>query len=1003
MQENQFEEDELLKEERISAEKYAKSLAKYENALALDQPSTFMKVLKVPGIVFFAVVGGYILGWLEFRPWVIIPLLYIIGFVFIMRIKEFKRSMEAFVYFSIRKQTVSKYEKVDWMNEVTEKAWRFVESTLSKVILLRISTILRKVKVPMVSDIRLDRFTLGGQAPVIEGIRIRQSCRDSLIVDATMHFIPSVSEELQTTLGTPGDNQISWNSNITFTIRVGGSSAGIDMPVTLKNMSFRGSMRIKLNFTYDASVIEGVEFSFLKQPIIEFNIVPLKMLDIMDVPGLGTAIKKVIELGIAKEMLYPKRISVALKPKSKYYVGAISVHIHRVCTKIKKDWLLSVGLNGRKGQFVTEITGEDTNYVAYLPIKNIDDLIYIFIQGKEEKGPASTATLSIERICMQSRMQGIFPFSNRQGYIDASFLYHPKIDVDNNLSEETPKSAIVTVKLAQLIDMVDVMGMPYKSLTVRATVYMRQKRTKNKDPAYMSATELMPEENDAVSPGFSVTNESSTDSDEELKKNPDKKTPENEELGVFTTSTARNITSPAFDEKFVFFTRDTKRTIISIEALEKKRVIGSFSVNIRRGISISYGTFDFWHMPAGRAKLLFSAEYSCMTKIKMQKYTHIRVVKVNSIETEGVFSGYLVTSGRVVPVEPFFSHCTGEYSGLTLVPLLSTEEITKYVAYMKDEVYGGCDVISGESYIGDSRIDMDVVDYALYNHEKPHVQAETEAYSNEERQETAEPSKEEDKEMEASSIQHVHSGDSSGLNEDQDTPHMKSLFVQMRVVVCRVNHPIFLEFSKGDVVVDRSVSSSGKKLHGEFFFFSSDVTISVFTVKEGFLIGKFHLCKPSGRHEIKLTHGQLFVIDVNNRYYKGPSLLPIQAGTLSVTILEMKIAELQEPNVYSSIFIEIVVGDKSKITKPSEEIMLPKFNETFEFPVFTPLDRVEIKVYGWTLLKEKKFLGETELPSKAIPLGTSSFAADIPAMSIDSTAAIYKLNANMILYENGRV
>ncbi|KAI5190074.1 hypothetical protein NEMIN01_0859 [Nematocida minor] len=999
MKRESSEEDEFVKEEKISAEKYAKSLAQYENALALDKPSSFVKILKVPGIVFFAGIGGYVLGWMEFRPWVIVPLLYVIGFIFLSRIKEFKRSMEAFVYFSIRKQSVSKYEKVDWMNEVMEKAWRYVESSVSKELLLRVSAVLRKVKLPMVSDIRLDRFTLGGQSPVIEGIRIRQSCKESLVMDVTMHFIPAVSEEIHSSLETPGDSRINWNSNITLTIRVGATAAGIDMPLTLKNVSFRGSVRIKLNFTYDASVIEGVEFSFLKQPVIGFNIVPLKMMDIMDIPGLATAIKKVIEVGIEKEALYPKRISVALKPKSKYYVGAIVVHIHKVVTNIKNELLMSVGLNGRKGKDVVRVDQDSSNFLVYLPIKNTDDLISMGIHKKEDEVPIATATMSIEQICMLSRTQGVIPFSNGQGYLDASFMFHPKIDVDKMPDEEKPKSAIVTVKLVQLIDMVDLLGMPYKNLTVKATVYLRQKRIKNKDPADMSATELMPEK--SASPGFSVTNESSTDSDEELKKKPAQHhSVPNEILGVFTTAVARNVTSPAFDEKFVFYTRDAKRTTICIEAYDKDRALGSFNVNIRRGISISYGTFDFWHMAAGRAKLLFSAEYAFMIKVNMQKYTHIRAVKILSIKTPGAFSGYLVTNGRVVPATPFFSHCTGEFSGYTLVPLLSPNEVTKYVAYVNEEVYGGCNIISGESYIGETRIDMSSVDYPLYKTENTKDQDgssknSTEDEKKSEVQEVNEKPEKPEK-IEASSLQSVEPHEKPEVNEEVCEPENKSPFIQMRVIVCRVNHPIFLEFSKDGVVVDRSASSSGKKLHGEFYFFT-DVSISVFTVKEGFLIGKFHLSHSSGRHEIKLTHGQLFVIDVYNRYYTGLPRPVIEKGTLSLSILNMEVADLADAEIYSNVFIEVVVGENSKATASVGDIANPVFNETFSFPVFVPIDVVEIKVYAWTLLKEKKFLGEILLPALTIAPGESSISTDVPAMSIDSGASIYKINANMIL------
>lgn len=1016
MKHESSEEDEFVREERNSAEKYAKSLAQYENALALDKPSSLFRILKIPGIVFFAGVGGYVLGWLDFRPWIVIPLLYVIGFVFLSRIKEFKRSMEAFVYFSIRKQTVSKYEKVDWMNEVIEKAWRYVESNVSKELLLRVGPILRKVKVPMISDIRLDRFTLGGQAPVVEGIRVRHSSKESLILDVAMHFIPAIGEEMHSEIDAPEGIKTNWNSNITLTIRIGSAGAGIDMPITLKNVSFRGSVRIKLNFTYDTTVIEGAEFSFLKQPVIGFNILPLKILDIMDVPGLATAIRKVVEIGIEKEVLYPKKISVALKPKSKYYVGALVVHIHKVVSQIKSDIFMSVGLNGRKGKDTLLISRDSSNFLVYLPIKNTDEFISINLHRKEDEVPVATASVQIEQICMRSRAQGILPFSNKQGYIDASIVFYPKVDVDKIGTDETPRSAIVTVKLAQLIDMVDIMGVPYKNLSVKATVSLRQKRIKNKDPADMSAAELMPDDN--TSPGFSVTNESSTDSDEEIRKKSPATAVPNEILGVFTTGVVKNVTSPAFDEKFVFYTRDAKRTTITVEAYDKNRALGSFSVNIRRGISISYGTFDFWHMPAGRAKLLFSAEYAFMIKVGMQKYTHIRAVKMERASVQGIFTGYFVTNGRVVPAVPFLPYCSSEYNGYTFVPLLSTDEVTKYVAYMNEEVYGGCDVEQGESYIGDTQISISVKEYRL-DRPKDDVSVSTPDNSVENTdkslkassitqvdpvqdiaepntaQDTAQPNTAQDI-AEPNTVQDTAQDTAQDTTQDtaQDTVVL-SPFIQMRVIVCRVNHPIFLEFSKDDVVVDRSASSTGKKLFGEFYFFSN-VSISVYTVKEGFLIGKLHLSHSSGRHEIKLTHGQLIVIDVYNRVYSGTPRPIVQKGTLSLSILNMEISELSDPEVYASVFVEVAAGDKSLTTPSSKNISSPEFNSTFSFDLFTPTDSVEIRVFGWTLLKEKKFLGEIVLPGPSIPPGSSSISADIPAMLIDSTAPIYKINANMI-------
>ncbi|KAI5180370.1 hypothetical protein NEOKW01_0674 [Nematocida sp. AWRm80] len=997
------EEDDLYKEEKISAERYSKSLSVYESALALDKPKGIWRVIKIPGIVFVGGVSGYLLGYFGFGPWVIIPLLYALAFVFMRRIKEFKRSIEAFVYFSIRKKSASKYEKVNWMNEVMEKTWRYVESTASKIILLKASAILRTIKVPMISDVRLDRFTLGGQPPVIEGIRIRKSDKESLIMDISMYFIPTTMEEHKSVLESAGleGRETDWNSNITLTVRVGSGMAGMDIPLTLKNISFKGSVRIKLKLTYDTSVIEGVEFSFLKQPTIGFNIVPLKIVDIMDIPGLATAIKKVIALGIQKEALYPKKISVALKPRSIYYVGVIMVHIHRIQTTLEGEYFLSIGLNGRKSTHITRVTDPNCNYMAYIPIKNLDDLLFVSIRRKEEDSSIATATISIEQICMEYRIQRILPISNSLGYMDLSAAYYPKIDVDRMPEEEKPKSAIVTVKIAQLIDMVDATGKPYKNLLIKGTAYLREKRPKQKDPADMSAAELMTTE--SHSPAPIATNESSTESEEEGKKY--KTTVLTDEiLGTFKTKTSREVISPGVDEKFVFFTRDTKRTMLILEAYDNTRLLGSFSVNIRRGIRISYGTFDFWHLNAGKAKVIFSAEYACLPKVKMNKYTHIRAIRINKIEPKGVYSGYIVTRGRVVNLPEFFSHGTGNLRGYVLVPILSTEEVSKVIIYHENEVFGGCDVISGDTFLGgDTPISMTFTDYPL--HESKELPNKITIPDGTETNEQTPPAEttETNHLLEKSTIMNVvppvespatdpSSASTRPVTEEIEREPDQSMFVQMRVIVCRVNHPIFLEFSKNDMVIDRSAPSNGKKLYGEFYFYS-DVTVSVYTVKEGFLIGKFHISKTNGRHEIKLTHGQIFVIDVYNRYFHTYSPTKINTGTLTCKIDSMEIADLPDAEIYESIFLELSCNTTTITTKTTTNITHPVVTETLQSTVFTPVDILHIKVFGWTLLKEKRFLGETHLGLSAIPVGNSTADLSIVMPYEESDKKIYHLKS----------
>ncbi|OAG29433.1 hypothetical protein NEDG_00566 [Nematocida displodere] len=952
------EEDDLFREEQASAEKYTKSLAKYEGALALDKPTFFLKMLQIPGLVFFAGVFGYLLGSAGFKPWVIVPLLYAVGFVFLRRIGEFKRSMEAFIYFSIRKQSVSKFEKVDWINDLLEKVWRYGEASISKILLLKVGAALQHVKVPMVSDVRLDRFTLGGQPPVIEGIKIRSSDKESLVIDMLLHFIPSALQNHQVleVAGVEG-GRTDWNSKITLTARVGGPVAGIDMPVTLQNISFRGSMRLKINLTYEQTVIEGVEFSFLKQPVVGFNIIPLKIVDIMDVPGLSTAIKKVIQVTIAKEALYPKKIVVALKPKSLYYVGVIVVHIHHLVTTLEGDVSVEVGINGRPDKSTAKIRGSACNVLAYIPIKNLDDCIQILIRKNERASPMATGAVFIEEVCMQSRAQMIVPLTNGLGYADVSAAYFPKLQIDKVTDEEKPKSAIVTIKLVQLIDMIDVLGKPFKSLSVKATVFLKEKRVLGKDPAHMSAAELMTPT--AKSPTPSATNESSTDSDEDQKSQTDRSALSDEVLGVFETKCVREVISPGFDDNFVFFTRDTKRTTLLVEAFDNHRLLGHFTLNVRRGVSIAYGTFDFWNTNAGKAKLIFSAEYACMAKVKMHRYNLIREVRVVHIDAPGAYRGYIVTEGRVVEIPSFFSPATGPHHGTVLVPVMNETELSKIVIYEKDEVFGGCDVISGKNYLGTVPITLEINDFPLRA-------SPTEAPT--------------------------PPGPVSEPAPEPASEPVLSTFIQVRVVICRTNHPIFLEFSKEGVVLDRSAPSNGKKLYGEFFFFT-DVNVSVFTVKEGFLIGKFLLSKTNGRHEIKLAHGQIFVIDVNNRWFAAPSRPILQQGTLSLTLEQIESTNFPNKEIYSKLFVELFLNDTHYTSKATADLNSPRLDELFTFNVFLPLDQLYFRVGGWTLLKEKKYVGEYTLPLSCLSKGQITLQVPIISMHLEEEREICTIKA----------
>lgn len=76
-----------------------------------------------------------------------------------------------------------------------------------------------------------------------------------------------------------------WNSKIVLAARFGASlvGVGVDIPILLKGISFKGKLRVQMKLTSTLPIIKIVEISFTEHPKIDFILKPLKSLDLMDV------------------------------------------------------------------------------------------------------------------------------------------------------------------------------------------------------------------------------------------------------------------------------------------------------------------------------------------------------------------------------------------------------------------------------------------------------------------------------------------------------------------------------------------------------------------------------------------------------------------------------------------------------------------------------------------------------------------------------------------------
>ena len=84
------------------------------------------------------------------------------------------------------------------------------------------------------------------------------------------------------------------NSRIVLTTRIGKGVVGVDIPILVKEISFRTTVCIQLTTMPGFPFVKTVSVSFYKQPEFNFVLKPLKGMDLMDLPGLNNFLYRLI-------------------------------------------------------------------------------------------------------------------------------------------------------------------------------------------------------------------------------------------------------------------------------------------------------------------------------------------------------------------------------------------------------------------------------------------------------------------------------------------------------------------------------------------------------------------------------------------------------------------------------------------------------------------------------------------------------------------------------------
>lgn len=212
-----------------------------------------------------------------------------------------------------RQRMMTENETARWINNFLSRFWLIYEPVLSATIIQSVDEVLKSQCPPFLDSLRLTTFTLGTKAPIVDYVRTLPDTDDDVIVmDWKISFTPNDVQDL-----TVHQASKKINPKVVLTIRVGKGMIGAGLPILLENMSFVGSMRIRLKLISSFPHVQVLDLSFMEPPSFDYELKPIGGsalgLDVAALPGLSGFIQNQIHANLGPMMYNPNQFSINLE------------------------------------------------------------------------------------------------------------------------------------------------------------------------------------------------------------------------------------------------------------------------------------------------------------------------------------------------------------------------------------------------------------------------------------------------------------------------------------------------------------------------------------------------------------------------------------------------------------------------------------------------------------------------------------------------------------------
>ncbi|ORX49323.1 hypothetical protein BCR36DRAFT_328417 [Piromyces finnis] len=203
-------------------------------------------------------------------------------------------------------------ETINWLNYILQKAWPTAEPLIGGIVMDSVNGVLDDIITNVglnnlgFDAIKITEFSLGTEAPkLMEMCPSTDTDPNVIKFTCTAKYEPLDTEKISKYDIESGEKRAS---NICLSIKP--AIIPTYVPTKVTDILFVGKLLFVITTMETFPYVKKVEFTFVEQPNIKWELKPLGGMDVMSIPGLDAGIGKIIQMVISSIALEPTRITI---------------------------------------------------------------------------------------------------------------------------------------------------------------------------------------------------------------------------------------------------------------------------------------------------------------------------------------------------------------------------------------------------------------------------------------------------------------------------------------------------------------------------------------------------------------------------------------------------------------------------------------------------------------------------------------------------------------------